>query len=65
MGKRAEAQKILGDLQQQSRVNYVSPYMMAVIYSGLGQKDKAFEFLERAYQQKSPDLALALRPTLP
>jgi serine/threonine protein kinase/Flp pilus assembly protein TadD len=64
MGKRAEAQKILGDLQQQSRVNYVSPYMIAVIYSGLGQKDKAFEFLERAYQQKSPDLAYFIKADL-
>ena len=31
--------------------------MIAVIYAGLGQKDKAFEFLEKAYQERSPDLA--------
>jgi hypothetical protein len=30
--------------------------MIAVIYSGLGQNDKAFEFLEKAYQERSPDI---------
>jgi len=40
IGKRAEAEKILSELQRQSKVTYVSPYMIAVIYSALGQKDK-------------------------
>jgi TolB-like protein/DNA-binding winged helix-turn-helix (wHTH) protein len=56
-GRVTEAQKILGELQQRSKVSYVSPYMIAVIYSGLRQRDKAFEFLEKAYQEKSPALA--------
>jgi tetratricopeptide (TPR) repeat protein len=64
IGKRAEAEKILSELQQQSKVTYVSPYMIAVIYSGLGQKDKAFEFLEKAYQERSPDIAYFLRADL-
>jgi adenylate cyclase len=64
IGKRVEAQKTLAELPQQSKVSYVPPYMIAAIYSGLGQKDKAFEFLERAYQEKSPDLAYFLRADL-
>jgi serine/threonine protein kinase/Tfp pilus assembly protein PilF len=64
MGKRAEAEKILSELQRQSKATYVSPYMIAVIYSGLGQNDKAFEFLEKAYQDKSPDIAYFLRADL-
>ena len=64
IGKRAEAQKILTELLLRSKVSYISPYMIATIYSGLGQKDKAFEFLERAYQEKSPDLAYFLRADL-
>jgi tetratricopeptide (TPR) repeat protein len=64
MGKRAEAEKILGELLQQSKVTYVSPYMIAVIYSGLGQNDKAFEFLEKAYQERSPDIAYFLKADL-
>jgi len=62
--ERAEAQKTLAELLQQSKVSYVPPYMIAAIYSGLGQKDQAFEFLERAYQEKSPDLAYFLRVDL-
>jgi len=64
MGKRAEAEKILRELQRQSKVTYVSAYMIAVIYSGLGQNDKAFEFLEKAYQERSPDIAYFLRADL-
>jgi tetratricopeptide (TPR) repeat protein len=64
MGKRAEAEKILGDLLRQSKTSYVSPYMIAAIYSGLGQNDKAFEFLEKAYQEKSPDIAYFIKADL-
>jgi len=64
MGKRAEAEKILGELQRQSKTSYVSPYMIAVIYSGLRQNDKAFKFLEKGYQEKSPDIAYFLRADL-
>jgi tetratricopeptide (TPR) repeat protein len=64
MGRMAEAEKILGELQRQSKVAYVSPYMMAVIYSGLGQRDKAFEFLEKAYEERSPDVAYFIKADL-
>jgi TolB-like protein/Tfp pilus assembly protein PilF len=64
MGKRAEAEKILGGLLRQSKTTYVSPYMIAAIYSGLGQNDKAFEFLEKAYQEKSPDIAYFIKADL-
>lgn len=43
---------------------YISPYMIAVIYAGLGKKNTAFEFLEKAYKEKSPDLAYFLRADL-
>jgi TolB-like protein/Tfp pilus assembly protein PilF len=64
MGNLVEAQKILGELQRQSKVAYVSPYMIAAIYSGLGQRDKAFEFLEKAYQERSPDLVYFVKADL-
>lgn len=63
-GKKAEAEKIVGDLQRESKTGYVSPYMIAAIYSGLGQKDKAFEFLEKAYQERSPDIAYFIKADL-
>lgn len=55
-GKRAEARQILGELQEYSK--YVSPYFIAVIYSGLGEKDSAFEYLEKAYHERHPYLTL-------
>jgi TolB-like protein/cytochrome c-type biogenesis protein CcmH/NrfG len=61
MGGVAEARKILEEMQRQSSVGYVSPYMVAVIYSGLGDKDRALLNLEKAYQERSPDLAYFLR----
>jgi TolB-like protein len=63
-GKRSEAEKILRELQTQSKTDYVSPYMMGVVYASLGNKDKAFEFLEKAYKEKSPDLAYFLKADL-
>jgi TolB-like protein/Tfp pilus assembly protein PilF len=61
MGRRAEAEKILNEWLRQSKTNYVSPYMIATIYIGLGNKGEAFEFLEKAYQEKSPDIPYFLR----
>ena len=61
---KAEALKILHEWQRQSQTSYVSPYMIATVYAGLGDKDKAFEFLERAYQERSPDLPYFLRADL-
>jgi tetratricopeptide (TPR) repeat protein len=50
-GKKAEARKVLSDFRQQARDGYLSPYYMARIYAGLGEKDHAFEWLDRAYRE--------------
>jgi hypothetical protein len=38
--------------------------MIGTIYAALGEKDKAFEFLEKAYNEKSPDVAYFLKADL-
>jgi tetratricopeptide (TPR) repeat protein len=63
-GRKAEAQKILREWLRQSETSYVSPYMIATVYAALGDKDKAFEFLEKAYQERSSDLPWFLRVDL-
>ena len=48
-----EAMKVLEELQQRAKQVYVSPYDAAIIYEALGQKDKAMEWLEMAYEERS------------
>ncbi len=64
IGRRAEAKKILRDLEQKSNTAYVSPYIIAAIYAGLGEKDLAFEFLERAYRERSLEMSWHLKADL-
>jgi TolB-like protein/Tfp pilus assembly protein PilF len=52
-GKRAEAQRILAELMDESKRQYVSAINMALIHIGLGDKDQAFAWLERAYIEHS------------
>jgi tetratricopeptide (TPR) repeat protein len=57
-GKRGEAQKVLDQLKERSKSSYVSPYFIALVYSGLGEKDHAFEWLEKAYDEHHPYITL-------
>jgi len=53
-GKRDEAQKILDDLKELAKQRSVSPLNFAMIHIGLGDKDQAFTYLEKTYQER-PD----------
>ena len=57
-GQRAKAQQLLGELQARSKRGYVSPYFLAVIHAGLGEKASALDSLERALQERQPYLVL-------
>jgi hypothetical protein len=50
-GRRTEAQEILTLLISKSREEYVAPLNMARIYAGLGDRSRACEWLEKAYQK--------------
>jgi TolB-like protein/DNA-binding winged helix-turn-helix (wHTH) protein/Tfp pilus assembly protein PilF len=52
-GREEEVEKVLYDLRRMSGRRYTSPCDYALIYAGLGDKDKAFEWLERAYREHS------------
>jgi TolB-like protein/DNA-binding winged helix-turn-helix (wHTH) protein len=64
VGRTAETRKILRDFEQESKSGYVSPYLIATLHAGLGEKDKAFELLQKAYQEKSADLSWHLKADL-
>jgi len=64
VGEKAKAEKILRDLERKSKQTSASPYTMATIYAGLGENDKAFEFLEKAYSEKSFEIPSLLKSDL-
>ena len=49
-GNKAEAQKILARLNEESKSRHVAPYAWALLYLGLGDKNRALDELETAYQ---------------
>ena len=51
VGKRKEAQKILDNFLERSEKGHFSPYIIAVVYAGLGEKVKAFEWLEKSIEE--------------
>ena len=52
-GAKDEARQIARDLRRRSKNEYVSDYWVATIYAALGDDDKAFQLLERAYAERS------------
>ena len=52
-GKKAEAEKACDRLNRLSEQKYISPRFVASIYAGLGEKDKAFESLNAAFEDRS------------
>jgi serine/threonine protein kinase/Tfp pilus assembly protein PilF len=52
-GRRTEAQNVLDQLNQLSKQEYVPAVYRAQIYAGLGEKDQAFEWLEKSYEDRS------------
>jgi len=52
-GKQAEARAVLDQLLQLSKTRYVPPYNFALVYNGLGESDKALDYLEKAFAEKN------------
>jgi tetratricopeptide (TPR) repeat protein len=69
----AQAHAVAGDTPAMARIvkelgesghRYVSPYNVAIAYGAIGDKHRALEWLERAYQEHNPDLIeLAREPS--
>ena len=54
VGRKREAQQIISELKERSRHHYVFPSVFANANLGLGEKDQALTYLERAYEEQDP-----------
>jgi DNA-binding winged helix-turn-helix (wHTH) protein/tetratricopeptide (TPR) repeat protein len=57
-GEREKALEVVAKLRRLSKKHYVQPYSIALIYTTLGDKDEAFQWLESAYAEHDEDLFL-------
>jgi adenylate cyclase len=63
-GERSQAVQLLDELSALSKQRYVPSYLFAVVYAGLDEKDQAFAWLEKAYEERSGALPfLKVNPT--
>ena len=57
-GRRDEASEIVREIEQIRSTEYVDAYCLALTYNALGNRDRAFEELERAREESSINLCL-------
>ena len=53
-GKQDEAQKIVNRFIEISKEKYFSPMFISRVYAGMGDVDKAIEWLEKGYEERDP-----------
>lgn len=64
-GDKSSARRLLEQLLESSKQRYIPATAIADVYVGLGDKDRAFKWLERGYEERSPWMySLKLRPGL-
>jgi serine/threonine protein kinase/Tfp pilus assembly protein PilF len=52
-GRRAEALKTIRELQERSKKEFVPSYTIATIYTGLGMKEQAIQYLIKSFEEGS------------
>lgn len=61
-GKRDDALKILAEQKQVAKQRYIASYNFAIIYTGLDDKARAFEYLNKAYDEGMHLVQVPSRP---
>ena len=56
-GRKDDANRVLNELLEMNKKRYVTPAALANVYIGLDDKDQAFFWLEKAYEERSNYLA--------
>jgi tetratricopeptide (TPR) repeat protein len=58
MGKRDKAQKVMEDLLERAKKEYISLYVLSRFFVAVGENDQGFEYLENAYEERDQWLRL-------
>jgi TolB-like protein/Tfp pilus assembly protein PilF len=53
-GEKVKADQVLQEMKDQQRKGYFPATDLALVYSGLGEKDEAFKWLQKAYEERDP-----------
>lgn len=53
-GREADARKILAGMTERSETEYILPYGFAIVHAGLGDRDEALRWLDKARQDRNP-----------
>ena len=61
-GNRREVMKILNEMKELSKERYVSAESIAVVYASLGERDQAFEWLDKSFKQGDSHNGLKVDP---
>jgi tetratricopeptide (TPR) repeat protein len=56
IGRPEEARSVLDKLFERSETEYVSPFILASFHFVLGENDKGFKLLNKAYEEHDPRL---------
>jgi serine/threonine-protein kinase len=51
-GRPTEARKVLAELEDRAKARYVPAYSFAIVYMGMGDRSRALDLLEKAYEQR-------------
>ncbi len=57
-GRKEDAEKVIEELKELSKTRYISPIAFVMVYAGIGDRDRAFEWLDRAFQDREHTLTL-------
>src|SRR5262249_15466359 len=53
LGRKSKAEAVLTALENESKKHYISPQSFAIVHMGLGNKERALNYLEEAYEERS------------
>ena len=59
-GRKTDAMRILDQIFQRPPRDYVSPAQIARVYNLLGDTDRAFQWLDKAFDDQDPDVTMAV-----